>query len=202
LSINGSPALKNALDEFLKRACEIARGDTEKSINTYEVWNDMFPIHALERDHTLPIILRALKASNFIRDGENKDEFKVTLNGIFYVIDNLNISPENLGVLSRTDVKKLEVLFLQSIYEQTKGDPKRTVSINDIQNRIHSIHGTAPFVQMAEYLSSKGLIEIVGGDRGIGFRVPSKQVKKYYPPPSPPSGSFTDTSFSSTSFST
>lgn len=92
LSIKDSPVLKNALDEFLKRACEIAKGDTGKSINVYEICDDKFPIRALERDHTLPIVLRVLKASNFVLEGEDKDEIKVTLNGIYYVIDNLNIS--------------------------------------------------------------------------------------------------------------
>ena len=100
--------------------------------------------------------------------------------------DNLKVSPENLGVLPHADVKKLESLFLQSLYELTKGDPTRTVSINDIQKRIPSISGTAPFLQIAEHIKMKGLMEIEENEGHIKFRVPSKQVKKYYPPPSPP----------------
>jgi hypothetical protein len=124
VSFNESIAIKYALNEFLKRACEIANGDTRKSINIYKIWDEKFPIKGLERETALPIILRALQASNFARDGNNKDEIKLTLKGIYYVADNLKVPPENLGVLSRTDVKKLENLFLQSLYEQTKGIPQ------------------------------------------------------------------------------
>ena len=207
LSINASPVLKNILDEFLKRACEIAEGDVDKSINVNEIWDDKFPIRSLARVATLPKVLRVLKASNLVRDGENKNrnEIKVTLNGIYYVIDNLNVTAENIGVLPRTDVTKFGSLFLQSVYEQTKGDPTRAVSISDVQKAIGGIKGTTPFIQIAEYLSSKGLIEIVKKDDMIRFRVPSKQIKKYYPPPPPPSpqpGSYSYTSHSSDSFST
>ena len=48
----------------------------------------------------------------------------------------------------------------------------------------------------------KGLIEIESEDGQIKFKVPSKEVKKYYPPPSPPPRSYSSDSFSSTSFST
>jgi hypothetical protein len=202
--INDSP-LKNTLDEFLKRVCEIAEGDTDKSINVYKIWDDNFPMRSLSRDATLPIVLRSLKAGNLISDGKNKDEIKVTFDGIYYVIDNLNVTPENIGALPRTDVKRFGNLFLQSVYELTKADPTRTVGIGDVQKRIKGISGTTSFIQIAEYLSSKGLIEIVKGNGMIRFRVPSQEIKKYYPPPSPPSpqpGSYTYTSFSSDSFST
>jgi hypothetical protein len=203
---NDSP-LKKALDEFLKRICEMAEGNTDKSINVFKIWDDNFPIRSLSRDTTLPIVLRSLKASNFISDGKNKDEVKVTLGGIYYVIDNLNVTPENIGALPRTDVKRFGSLFLQSVYELTRADPTRTVGVSDVQKRIKSISGTTPtpFIQIAEYLSSKGLIEIVKSNSMIRFRVPSQEIKKYYPPPPPPSpqsGSYSYTSFSSDSFST
>ena len=65
-------AIKNAFDEFLKRACEIAKGDITKSIKIDEIWNDSFPITALNREHYLPIIIKSLKDNQFIQDG-NKD---------------------------------------------------------------------------------------------------------------------------------
>jgi hypothetical protein len=196
VSFNESIAIKYALNEFLKRACEIANGDTRKSINIYKIWDEKFPIKGLERETALPIILRALQASNFARDGNNKDEIKLTLKGIYYVADNLKVPPENLGVLSRTDVKKLENLFLQSLYEQTKGDPARTMSIYEVEKKLGGVSGTARILQIAEYLKMKGLIEIDESKGQIKFRVPSEQVKKYYPPPSPPQGSFSSASFS------
>jgi hypothetical protein len=100
VSSNESAAIRNAFDEFLKRACEIVKGDTRKSINVFEIWNDNFPIKGLERSTYLPIILRSLRASNFIQDGDNNDEIRVTFKGIYYVVDRFKVSPENLGVLS------------------------------------------------------------------------------------------------------
>lgn len=177
-----SPAVRNAFDEFLKRACEIAKGDTRKSINNFEIWNDDFPIKGLDRSTYLPIILRSLKASNFIQDGDNEDEIKVALKGIYYVVDTLKVPPENLGVLSRSDLKRIGNVFLRTLYEETKGDTTRSVSIFDIQKKaLGGIHGTAPIRQISEYLKMKGLIEVAGNEDQI--KIPSKQINKYYPPP-------------------
>jgi hypothetical protein len=194
-------SLKYALNEFLRKACKIANGDTQKSINVFEIWDDTFH-SAIERKHALPTILKVLRASNFIRDGNNENEIKVTLQGIYYVVDSLGEPPENIGVLSHADVKNLENLFLQSLYEQTKGDPTRTVDIVEIEKRIGGVSGITRILQIAEHLKVKGLIEIIDNYGQIKVKVPSKQVKKYYPPPSSPRGSFSSTSFSSTSFST
>lgn len=186
LSIQDSSVFKNILDEFLKRACEIAKGDTNKSINVDEIWDDSFPFHSLERDATIPLVLKSLKAGNLVSDGKSKDEVKVTLNGIYYVIDNLNVTPENIGAISRSDVKEYGSRFLQIIYDLTNGDPSRSVGIDDIKNRLRGISGTIPYVQLAKYLKTKGLIDIDGDDMNR-FKVPSKEIKKYYPPPPPPS---------------
>jgi hypothetical protein len=193
---NESFALKYALDEFLKRACYTAKGDTRKCINISEIWDSNFPIQGLDRDYALPLILETLKRSNFVKDCNNKSEIRITLNGIYYVVENLKESPENLGVLPRADVKRLEGLFLQSLYEQTKGDPSRAVNVADIQKMIPSIRGIPPIIQIADHIRSKGLIEIDESEGPVKFRVPTKQVKKYYPPPSSSSTSFSSSSFS------
>jgi len=94
VSLNESFALKYALDEFLKRACEIANGDTEKSISIFEIWDVKFVVQGLVKEYGLPIIIKTLRASNFIKDGNNKDEIKLTLKGIYYVVDNLKVPPQ------------------------------------------------------------------------------------------------------------
>jgi hypothetical protein len=201
VSTNESFALKFALDEFLKRACEIAKGDTRKCINVFEIWDNEFPVQGIRKEYAIPIILKNLMASNFAKDCNKKDEIRLTFNGIYYVVDNLKVSAENLGVLPRSDVMKLEGQFLRSLYEQTKGDPTRSVNLVDIQERMPSISGPAPIIQIAEHIRSKGLIEIDESEGPVKFRVPSKEVKKYYPPPSSPP-SFSSEPFSSESFST
>ena len=95
-----SYAVRNALDEFLKRACEIARGETQRCINVFEIWNDTLQIQGLDREQYLPIILESLKESNFIENCNNENEIRVTFKGIYYAIDALKVSSGNLGVLS------------------------------------------------------------------------------------------------------
>jgi hypothetical protein len=189
-----SPAVRNAFDEFIRRACEIARGDTTKRINVFEIWNEDFPIKGLDRSTYLPIILQSLKVSRFIQHRDNEDDIRVTLKGIYYVIDMLKVSPGNLGVLSRSDLKRLGNVFLQTLYEETKGDTTKSINIYDIQKKaLSAVHGIAPIRQISEYLEMKGLIEVAGDKDQI--KIPSKQTKKYYPPPSSP-GSFSSSSFS------
>jgi hypothetical protein len=71
--INDSP-LKKALNEFLRRACEIAKGDTDRSISIYKIWDDNFPIRSLSRDDTLPIVLRSLKEPDYNKDKDQLEE--------------------------------------------------------------------------------------------------------------------------------
>jgi hypothetical protein len=70
------------------------------------------------------------------------------------------------------------------------------MSIYEVEKKLGGVSGTARILQIAEYLKMKGLIEIDESKGQIKFRVPSEQVKKYYPPPSPPQGSFSSASFS------
>jgi hypothetical protein len=178
---NEQISLENGFNEFLERACEIAQGDTAKTIKIIEIWKSLH-LGGISEEVYAPKIMKSLIANGFILPGNKNDEIRVTYNGIYYIIDKFRISPENLGVLSYNDLNKYLDPFLEQLYKETEGDTAKSVSIYDIQNKRLKAFGNQPIRQISEFLKMKGLIE--GGETPDSVRVPSKQIKKPYEAPS------------------
>ena len=175
---NEERAIKNALDAFLRKACEKAKGDVRKNININEIWDNDFPIRALDKTHYLPIIVRLLKTNNFIQDRDHENEIRLTYKGIYYIVDTLGIPPETLGVLPYNEVKKYLNYFLKILYEETKGDATKAVNIYEIQSRGLSGLGDIPIRQVTDYLKMKGMIEYAENENLV--KIPTKQLTKSY----------------------
>jgi hypothetical protein len=175
---NEELAIKNALDTFLRRACEKAKGDIRKNINIHEIWDNDFPIRALDKALYLPIIVRLLKTNNFIQDDDHENEIRVTYKGIYYIVDTLGIPAETLGVLPYNEVKKYLDYFLKILYAETKGDATKAVNISDIQRRGLSGLGDIPIRQVTDYLEMKSMIEYAGNENLV--KIPTKHLTKAY----------------------
>ena len=175
-------AVKNAFNEFLRRACEIAHGDTKKSIKVSEIWDDNFSIKGIDRETYIPQIVDLLKKNHhFIQDGNSKDEIRLTYEGIYYVVDKFRISPENFGVLSHADLNKYLPRFVDIVYKKTRGDTNRVLNINDIKKEGLGGLGDGSLQQIRESLMEKGLIE--SGLNENQIKLPSNQIKKSYDAP-------------------
>jgi hypothetical protein len=148
--------------DFLKRACYIAKGDTEKSIEIMRIWHDL-KINDLSEEYPLEIIVTivdCLKKQNFIEEGETYDQIRVTYDGIYYIINTPGEVPTSYGVVSIEEMKRLYSAVLQFIYERTRHDNTNNVSLTEINYEKLKPYGRTVVHQIAHFLRQQDFIEL------------------------------------------
>jgi hypothetical protein len=159
VSSNEETVIQNNMRKFLLEVCRIAMGDIMKSIKIHEIW-EKAGISAISEEAYAPRIVQILKDKNLIQNGINKDEIRITYDGIYYISDSERISPESLGVISKEDVDKFLPRFLDILYNETKGDYTKSISIFEIREKGLKGLGPSPvpFRQIRDILKSRGWV--------------------------------------------
>ncbi|NAL78833.1 hypothetical protein [Nitrososphaera sp. AFS] len=143
--------------KFLLEACRIAMGDITKSIKVNEIWKKA-GISAISEDAYAPKIIQILKGENLIQGGNHKDEIKITYDGIYSISDSERIPPESLGVISKQDIDRFLPRFLDILYNETKGDPAKSISIFEIKKKGLNALGPEPIRQISDVLKRRGWV--------------------------------------------
>jgi hypothetical protein len=158
--------LRDIADDFLKQACSIAYGDTTKDIDISEVWRSL-NIDDQSEDIPPEIIVNTvqmLKDRDFIEEGDNYDQIKVTRNGINHVIAMPGESANHYGVVSIQEVNTLYPNILEFICYKT-ADRGDGISTTEIKKEKLNPYSFGVLNQIIDFLIEKNLVcEVVEGN--------------------------------------
>ncbi|MFY9797589.1 MAG: hypothetical protein WAK17_05500 [Candidatus Nitrosopolaris sp.] len=151
-------AIEIWLPEFLKRAAEIANGDINKSTSVDQIWRDLgirgYPVSDAKE------IVGRLRRAGYLKAGNNKDEIRITYDGIYSTAERYGIPPTSLGVLPKDDLNRYIPRFLDILYEETRRDPSKSVDINQlVKGQLEGI-GKPAISQIIEILRARGIVDV------------------------------------------
>jgi hypothetical protein len=161
--------------EFLKSACYIVKGDTEKSVEIMRIWRDL-NINDSSEEYPIEVIVNTvdfLKQQNFIEDGETYNELRVTYDGIYYVISMPDARPANYGVISMEEMKRLCPDILRFIYQRTRYNTTDSLPLTNIKLKSY---GESVVRQIVQFLKQQGSIELFRENGEIKTRIASNGI--------------------------
>ncbi len=68
-------------------------------------------------------IVGMLRRAGHLKAGNNKDEIRITYDGIYSTAERYGIAATTLGVLPKDDLNRHIPRFLDILYEETRRDP-------------------------------------------------------------------------------
>jgi hypothetical protein len=148
---------KNNLNEFLKTACYEIKGDTKIILNINEIFDKCSNniTATISKDHFITQILPFLEYDGFINI--EKDNFTVTLDGIYYISLTYSIPEIILGVLS----KRESIFYMKKILEKIRNLSKnhKSIEVNKVRECFRILDDMS-FQHLIEQLSKLGYIQV------------------------------------------
>ena len=147
---------------LLKTASELIGGDIDKELEMDKIWNKTKEEIWSKRifgniinDNDKERYFANLENEGFIL--RKNDKIKVTLNGIYFIVEIFNLRHENYGILNKKDFN----YFLNYIMNEIKSyyGNQDEIPLSEIRRQVMGI-GDKPFNQIIHVLEKKGLIKI------------------------------------------
>lgn len=147
---------------LLKTASELICGDIDKELQINDIWDKTKQevwskriLGNIINDNDKERFFANLEKEGFIL--RNNGRIKVTLNGIYFIVDIFNLPPENYGILNKKDFN----YFLNYIMKVIKSNYRYQdeIPLSEIRRQVMGI-GDNPFKQIIYILEKKELIEI------------------------------------------
>lgn len=147
---------------LLKTASELICGDIDKELAMDKIWN--ITKEEIWSKRIFGNIINDNDKERYFANLENEgfilrknDKIKVTLNGIYFIVEIFNLRHENYGILNKKDFN----YFLNYIMNEIKSYYRNQdeIPLSEIRRQVMGI-GDKPFNQIIHVLEKKGLIKI------------------------------------------